>query len=148
LHLGRYRAFDGGQRGFRRRGLGTARLSQVGSAAAALATQCFGPETNQFDGIETRGQIWGDANDNGRLSVGARDHRYDTGIYSALQIVGQRLELASWDAVDQPSLESDLTNPFLGGFGAGAGACQRSAGLGNLAFQPPTLLDNPNDPRR
>ena len=82
-------ALDGGQAPPRRGRRRDRRPAPCRAAAAALAAERLGAEPHQLDRVEAAGQIGGDADDDRRLAVGARDDRDDARADAPLQIVGQ-----------------------------------------------------------
>ena len=70
--------------------VGPAGLRHVGPAAAALAAERLGALAHQIDGVEARGEIGGDADDDAGLAVLARrDDRDDAGAELLLAFVGE-----------------------------------------------------------
>src|SRR5437764_8181344 len=103
-----HRLLDRRQRRVRLGAIRPAGLRHVGPAAAALAAERFGTLAHQFDRVEARREIGGDADDEAGLAVlGDADERDDAGADLLLAVVDQALQVLGLDALDRAGQKLD-----------------------------------------
>src|SRR6185312_4883360 len=97
--LAAQRRLDRFERRVRLAAIGSARLRHVGTAAAALAAERLRTLLHEIDGVETRGQVVGHADDDAGLAVaGEADDGDDAGADLLLPLVGKAAQILQFDA--------------------------------------------------
>src|SRR6185437_14550644 len=100
------------------------------------------------DGAIAGGEVVGRADDNGGLAVLARDDGDDARSQLLLEIVGEALELAAGNVVEDAGREADAADLLGRGPRLAAAARELPPRLGKLALEALALLDEAGDARR
>src|SRR5512143_2424531 len=137
----RHRLLDRRQRRLGLGAIGSAGLRHVGPAAAALAAERLGTLAHQFDRVEARREVGGDADHDASLAVlGDADDRDHAGTDLLLAVVDQALEILGLDALDRARQQLDaarfahaaICRPAIG---RAATHCELLAHLRQVALQ-------------
>src|SRR5262245_3909330 len=103
--------FDRRQRGVGLGAVGTAGLRHVGPTATALTAQHFRTLADEFDRVEARGEIGGDADHDAGLAVlSDADNSDDARADLLLAVVDQALEVLGLDALDRARQQFDVAD--------------------------------------